>query len=238
MPKKKPAKGSLKFTNARQLVERCLTLRYFQPEDGEPAAIPYRWVPGEGSLVVVTGENAGGKSFFRRVASSVTRAEENNMEVIPISMEGRRQVAYNIGLTFVYGDEEHDATGVNSIRTVLTGIKTCEGREKPHVVIWDEPDIGLSEGNAASVGARLAEFAKSCPEHTKAAIVITHRKALVRELLPAKPHYLYLGSEDCPETIEGWVDAAPVIRPLETVLKDAHKRFLGISAILNEIRGA
>lgn len=231
----KKRKGSLKFTTARQLVDRCLSLRYFQPENGRPPAIPYRWVPGEGSLVVVTGENAGGKSFFRRVASSVSRAEENDYEAITVSMEGRRQVAYNIGLLFVYGDEEHDATGVNSIRTVLTGISTCKGRERDHVIIWDEPDIGLSEGNAASVGAALAEFAKKPPAKTKAVIVITHRKALVRELLPAKPHYLYLGSEDAPESLEAWVNAPPVVRPLHDVLDDARKRFLGISRILKDL---
>ncbi len=152
MPRK-PKDKKLKFTNTKELVEQCLTLRYFHPEDDDDAAIPYVWVPGDGNLVVVTGENAGGKSFFRRVASSIARLPENKMEVIPISMEGRRQVAYNVCLAFVYGDEEHDATGVNSIRTVLTGISTCQGRETDHVVIWDEPDIGLSEGNAASVGA-------------------------------------------------------------------------------------
>jgi hypothetical protein len=137
----------------------------------------------------------------------------------------------------VYGDEEHDATGVNSIRTVLTGIKTCEGREKPHVIIWDEPDIGLSEGNAASVGATLAKFAANLPKHTRAAIVITHRKALVQELLRVKPHYLYLGSDSCPESLEAWVNAPPVVRPLEDVLGDSHKRFKAISAILKDVRG-
>jgi hypothetical protein len=235
MPKKK---SSLKFGNTKELVDRCLTLRYFHPEDDEPAAIPYVWVPGEGNLVVVTGENAGGKSFFRRCAASVARQEENKkMEVISISMEGRRQVAYNIGLVFVYGDEEHDATGVNSIRTVVTAISTCQSREADHVVIWDEPDLGLSEGNAASVGSALADFSLALPEHTKGAVVITHRKALVKELLRAKPHYLYLGSEDAPESLQAWVDAPPVVKPLNKVLKDAHKRFLAISTILKDVRG-
>jgi energy-coupling factor transporter ATP-binding protein EcfA2 len=81
--------ASKKFSNAQELVDRCLELRYFHPEkDGEKAAIPFRWVLGESNFVVVTGENAGGKSFFRRIASSISRNAVNNYEVIPISMEG------------------------------------------------------------------------------------------------------------------------------------------------------
>lgn len=217
------------------LIKDSFEFRYFHPEKkGAKPAIPFRWVPGKGKLVVVTGENAGGKSFYRRILTAV--AHKNKIESIPISMEGRRQVAYNIGLTFVYGDEQVDATGVNSIRTVLTGISTCKGREKDHMIIWDEPDLGLSEGNAASVGRAIAEFAADTPKLTQAAIVITHRKALVRELLPAKPHYVYLGGEDSPATLAEWVDAPPVIRPLQEVLDGAHKRFQAINKILQEVR--
>ena len=56
---------TLKFSNTKQLVERTLELDYFQ--DPKPA-IPYVWKPGKAGnpLVGVVGENAGGKSFFRR----------------------------------------------------------------------------------------------------------------------------------------------------------------------------
>lgn len=132
------------------LINDALDFRYFHPEGDAKAAIPFRWVPGTGKLVVVTGENAGGKSFFRRILSHTAKLKK--IEPISVSMEGRRNVAYNIGLVFVYGDEEHDATGVNSIRTVTTGISTCRSRESDHMIVWDEPDLGLSEGLRASVG--------------------------------------------------------------------------------------
>lgn len=226
---------TLKFNSTKQLVEKTLELDYFQ--DPKPA-IPYVWKPGKADnpLVVVVGENAGGKSFFRRCVSAVCRDDANKVEVIPISMEGRRQVAYNIGLSFVYGSEDWEATGVNSIGTVLSGINTCRGRETKHVIIWDEPDIGLSEGNAASVGKAIADFTREPPAHTKASIVITHRKALVGQLLPMEPHYLFLGDPDGPESLDAWILQPPVIRPLEEIKERSRKRFQSIQKILDEVK--
>lgn len=226
---------TLKFNNTKQLVERTLELDYFQ----EPKpAIPYVWKPekADNPLVVVVGENAGGKSFFRRCVSAVCADKANKVECIPISMEGRRQVAYNIGLSFVYGSEDWEATGVNSISTVLTGISTCRARTSAHVIIWDEPDIGLSEGNAASVGKAIADFTKEPPPHTKASIVITHRKALVEQLAPIQPHYLFLGDAEAPETLTSWLTAPPVVRPLEEVKGRSRERFLAIQKILDAVK--
>jgi hypothetical protein len=226
---------TLKFSNTKQLVERTLELDYFQ--DPKPA-IPYVWKPGKADnpLVIVVGENAGGKSFFRRCVNAVCRDNANKVECIPISMEGRRQVSYNVGLAFVYGSEDWEATGINSISTVLTGISTCRSRTSVHVIIWDEPDIGLSEGNAASVGKAIADFTEDPPKHTKASIVITHRKALVEQLVPSQPHYLFLGDADAPETLADWLAAPPIVRPLEEVKGLSRKRFLAIQKILDEVK--
>lgn len=49
-----------------------------------------------------------------------------------------------------------------------------------------------------------------------------------------KPHYLYLGSDDSPESLAEWVDAPPVIRPLDQVLDDAHTRFRAITKIIKD----
>lgn len=219
------------FKNARGLVERCLNFRYFLPEKGKKAAIPFIFAPAvkETPFVVVTGENGGGKSFFRRIASEI--AKRNDVESIPISMEARANLSSRPWLALVYGSEEWQATGVNSINTVLTGIKTCQGRTTPHVVIWDEPDLGLSEGNAASVGRAIANMSPN--EHSKAVIVMTHRKALVAELAKVNPHYLFLGSDKGPKSLQEWLDAPLVYQDLEQVADRSHRRFLAIQKILD-----
>ena len=221
------------WTNAKQLVTETLTLDYFT---GKTPAIPYVWKPAKAAcpLVVVVGENAGGKSFFRRCVSAVCQKTET--EIIPISMEARRTISYNPHLVFVYGDEQYEATGVNSINTVLMGIKTCRGREAPHVICWDEPDLGLSEGNAASVGRAIADFMVDPPAHTRASIVVTHRKALVAELRTVNPHDLYLGDDDGPRSLDAWLEAPPVVRPLEEVRDAGRARYKAIQQILNRVK--
>ncbi len=223
---------SFKFTTARTLLDRIFDLAYFHEEDGA-VAIPYHRVDGRNRLIVIVGENASGKSFFRRIVQSVCR--KNKIECIPISAEGRRQIAYSPWLTFVYGDESYEATGVNSTNTVLSGIKTCRGREEKHVIFWDEPDLGLSDSWAAGVGQQLCKFAQDLPEKTVAAFVVSHNRALVRELLPAEPFYLHLGVDtaEAPATLQQWINKPCTPRDPELLLEMGHKRFQMIQHILD-----
>lgn len=217
------------FKDAKTLVQVVLDEPYFDKED---PAIPAHFVPGEGNLVVVTGENAGGKSFFRRLVQEMCSMDK--IEAINISMEGRRKVSYNPGLAFVYGDESYRATGVLSSSTVSMGIKTMRERTTPNVMIWDEPDIGASDSTAASMGAAIANAFKDPPAHTMACIVITHRKALVEQLLPLKPHFCFLGSKEPPATITDWMQSPIQIRDLDQIQGDAHQRFLAIKKVLDK----
>lgn len=212
--------------NAKQLLERVLATEYFQ---GCRPVIPSIWAPGRASnpLVVVVGENGGGKSFVRRIAHEI--CGYHKIECIPISMEGRQTMAF---ASLVYGSESYRSTGQNSVGTVVTGIKTSRSRTSRHIIIWDEPDIGLSEGAAASVGRAIADFVKEAPDKLVASIVTTHRKALVQELAPQKPHYLFLGGEG-PASLQEWLEAPPVVRTLEEIGSACKARFDAIQKILD-----
>jgi hypothetical protein len=220
-------KRTFDLQSAQTVTEGLLNgLEYFH---GDEPAIPYVWHPGSSQLVVVVGENSGGKSFFRRLVQLACHRCE--VECMAISMEGRStSVPWN---AFIYGSEQWEATGANSAHTVTAGIKTCQCRSKPHVIFWDEPDLGLSESWAAGAGQAICEFTKDKPEHTRAAFVVTHSKALARQLLPAQPHYLYLGSTDGPPTFEAWVEHQPEPRPLDLLAEASYKRFKAIQAILD-----
>jgi hypothetical protein len=180
----------------------------------------------------VPGENASGKSFFRRLVTAICR--EAKVEAMPISMEGRGG-EYGGLRGFIYGDESWQSTGENSAHTVLAGISTCRSRETPHVVFWDEPDLGLSDGWAAGAGVALREFAADLPKMTYGAFIVTHSRALVRELLPVEPHFVYFG-DDAPESLAAWVDAK--VKPLDLAKlgETSHRRFKAIQAILDKVR--
>jgi hypothetical protein len=191
---------NFKFTSAYTLLKRVFDLVYFDKNDNEQV-FDYQWdCNRKSNLIVVVGENASGKSFLRRLMSAV--AGKAKIESIPVSMEGRQMSG--VVRSFIYGDEQRDATGKNSALTVLTGIKTCQGRESDHIIIWDEPDLGLSESWSTSMGWTLRDFAQNLPEHTLAAVVITHNKALLRELVPLKPHFVHLGDEEI-ASLEQWL---------------------------------
>lgn len=115
---------------------------------------------------------------------------------------------------------------------------TCQSRKTKHVVFWDEPDLGLSGSWAAGVGQAICKFAKPMPRNTVAAMIVTHSKPLVRELLPAKPVYLHMGVDpsEAPPTLKDWLEHHPEPRDIEELSKVSRKRFLLIQHILNQYK--
>jgi hypothetical protein len=225
---------SFAFKTAKKLLDHVLDLDYFQPDGKQPPPITYHRVTGRDPLVVMVGDNASGKSFARRLVCAVARKAE--VEAIHISMERRAGGDVTGGMRgFIYGTEDWKSTGENSVGTVLGGIRTCQGREKPHVMFWDEPDIGLSDSWSAGMGLAIHKFVSEIPEHTKAVFVVTHSKPLIAQLLDLKPHYVYFGDDDPPKTLQDWFERPVVARDIEQLGKLSHARFLRIQKILDRV---
>lgn len=105
------------------------------------------------------------------------------------------------------------------------------------MIFWDEPDLGLSDNSAAGVGMAIRDFAAAMPEHTVAAIVVTHSRALVQQLAQLNPHYLYLGDGNVPETINDWLAAPIVPVPIDDLFAKSKRRYRLILDILSKIEG-
>lgn len=229
-------KKNRSFTNASTLLTHVLSLDYFKPNADGVTPIPYRRIEGQSPLVLFLGENASGKSFARRVVTAIVR--DSDVECIHISMQARAADPMMGGgvRSFIYGTEEWQSTGENSVGTVLGGIRTCLGRDTSHVMFWDEPDIGLSDSWAAGVGVAVRDFVKGVTERTKAVFVVTHSKALVSQLAALDPHVVFFGDDELPEDLRGWMEWPVVARDIETLGKASHRRFLLIEAILRRVR--
>jgi hypothetical protein len=174
-------------------------LAFIKSDDDLEAPITAKFDPGNTQLVLITGENATGKSLFRKMYYSILKSI-NKIEVIHLSQQGKS--SSGIPSALIYGDESYNSTGYLSARTVVTGIKTCRERENSHYIIFDEPDIGLSDSYAAAVGIEIRKFVENLPEMTKGVVIITHNKTLVKQLLPVNPSHLRLG--DCPD-LNSWL---------------------------------
>jgi len=211
------------------IIEFIARTAYFTGVGDTPPALALRHVPGASRLCLVLGPNASGKSLLRRLAVAACKAK--HIEFMPVSMEFRTGQQFGVGRVFVYGGTEmENSTGENSSRSVAGGIRTCRAKEAPHVIFWDEPDIGMSDGYARGMGRSIAEFAAAIPEHTVAAFVVTHRKALVRELLAADPHVVFMGDESA-ASLDEWLARDEEPQDIEALPKRSSGTYTRVAAI-------
>lgn len=167
---------------------------------------------GHPHLLVVTGQNATGKSILRRALTA--HARRSGVEVMDLSPEAKARGG--IAGLMIYGTEEDCSTGANSARTIRKATMTSRARSSPHMLVFDEPDAGLSDEFAAGAGAELAEFCGSMSPHVSLVVVISHRVALVSSLLSLKPSHLSLDSD---MSLQQWVGRTIVPRPLSELLR-------------------
>ncbi|MFW6220000.1 MAG: hypothetical protein ACOC33_04095 [bacterium] len=182
---------------------------------------------GNENLVLITGDNATGKSFVRRLYQSVIKL--NNTETIHLSQQGR--CSSGIPSLLIYGDETHDSTGNNTVNTIFGGINTCKSRNNKHYIIWDEPEIGLSEKYAGGVGVEIKKFVEDLPKLTQGVVIITHSKPLVKQLLPINPSHLRLGN--CPNLTE-WINKIEEPGDLNELRERNRQTYKAIQSILNQ----
>lgn len=178
-------------------------------------------------LLVITGENASGKSVIRRILQELAR--DQKVEPIAISPELRQ--TGGLVTAFVYGDESTTASGDIAGGVIIGAINTSRKRTQPHIIILDEPDMGMSDNLAAGAAQELIEFCQDPPEHLGFVAVITHRKAMLSELFAGNAAHLRVGDAlTCAEVL-----AQPVtpVRPAE-VRERGHTLFRAIQQLLKD----
>jgi hypothetical protein len=211
-------------------VERTLAEHdYFGADGPVPAWAEF----GHPKFALVTGENASGKSFVVRAMAEKLREAHPRMEVIPITMNGRSRAG--IERLAIWGDESRQSTGRLSVRAVLGGLRTCREREHDHVLVLDEPDIGLGESYAAALGAYLAEFAADMPVRTRGLVVVTHSRPLVTGLVPVEPTSIRVGDDQRP--LAAWLRDGPLPRSIEDIEALGERSSATMSGI-NRVRNA
>lgn len=211
-------------------VERTLAERdYFGSDGPVPAWAEY----GHPRCALVTGENASGKSFLVRGIAEKLREAHPKMEVMPVTMNGRSRSG--IERLAIWGDESRQSTGRLSVKAVLGGLRTCRERTHDHVLVLDEPDIGLAESYAGALGAYLAAFVEDMPVRTRGVIVVTHSRPLVHGLLPVEPTSIRVG--DDPRPMARWLREGPVPRSIEDIEALGERSSATMSGI-NRVRNA
>lgn len=213
-----------------QILQAVLARPYFTPAEGDVNPIEVDHQPGALPVFVLTGPNGTGKSFLAKVLASMA-ANDFKTECMVVGMAKRTQGG--VERAMIFGSEADSSTGHISLRVARTGMRTCESRTSPHILLLDEPDFGLSEGYQGALGQLLAEFATKLPAYTVAFGICTHSRRLLRHLEPLNPHHLRLGGDrlTLSQVIAG---AEPdfTLAEIEALAEQSRERFQAIEKLI------
>ena len=202
---------------------------YFGSDGPVPAEVEY----GHPKFALVTGENASGKSFLVRGIGEKLRDKQPKLEILAVTMSLRSEGG--LSRAFVFGNERRESSGRISIKAVLAGLHACRERHHDHVLILDEPDIGLAESYAGALGTYLAAFVEDMPVRTLGLVVVTHSRPLVRGLLAAEPASIRVGDDRRP--LEQRLREGPLPRGVEDIEALAERSAATMRGI-NRVRNA
>jgi DNA repair ATPase RecN len=107
----------------------------------------------------------------------------------------KRRVSAGIERGLIFGHEATESTGNVSIRVALRGVANSRSREHPHWLILDEPDIGVGDGYHTAIGEYLADFANTLHSACMGFAVVTHSRAIAKELIAAGASSLRVGQD-------------------------------------------
>jgi hypothetical protein len=179
-------------------------------------------------VLVVVGSNASGKSFLRRYVQATMR--EKKIEVIALSHELRTKGG--MVTAFVYGDEAWQSTGVITAQTFVSGVRVMRSRTGPHVVIWDEPEIGMGEELQTGCADWLFSRLRDWPAHLQGVIVMTHSRIWARRAMDfPKARFLSL---DGHKKVEDWLGREVVPVDPEALSRLATEKFRRLSKLLGK----
>lgn len=145
--------------------------------------------PGKDKVLLITGENASGKSVFFQVMAARAKRDAG-MLGIQISIRERTGAGTYEGSGFrravMFGDESEQSTGATSVAVVKAGFGNSYQYAKDgksNMLMLDEPELGLSAGYAKAMGAYLGQQAGRMHKNAGGLVVVTHSRDLVRGLL-------------------------------------------------------
>lgn len=196
--------------------------RWFKPPSLFRCSV--QW--GHPRVCVITGPNGSGKSLLRK--SIHNRYHERKMHYIHLSQEGRC-TSSGLQRVWVYGSEEDESTGYNSVKMLLNMIRSGQQHDRPFGVMLDEPEIGCSEEVQAAIGQRLVRDLPTMPS-LHGLYVITHSREVVQGLLPLNPTHWRLSDDGM--TLNEFVTRSVVAADLERVIQTGRDNWHAVNAVL------
>ena len=150
--------------------------------------------PGAEKFMVVTGQNASGKSLFVKLLGAQTMQAKNAPTVVSVSI--RERTGGGFRAAFMFGDEAEQSTGATSVGTVVNAFEHNTDRPEGSVLVLDEPELGLSEGYSIAMGTYIGQKVAALSGACSGVILVTHSRPLVQAAVDAygaTPTHVALG---------------------------------------------
>lgn len=197
---------------ARWVAEQSLLFDEGSPFTADVAA-------GDPRLLVVTGENASGKSLlFRILCGKVAQAG-----AVPVTLSIRERAGSGGGdmagfrRVAMFGEESEQSTGATSVTAITAAFEKNLKHPAGCMLGLDEPELGLSHGYAAALGHYIGAQARKVPAACSGVVVVTHSRPVVRGLLAGyrkTPTHVALGGA---ADLDAWL-ADPEERTVDELL--------------------
>ena len=186
-------------------------------------------------VIVITGENASGKSLVRRL---FTQNLSLTYKIDKMMFSQEHRTSGGIPNAMIYGTEDYESTGAISAKVIVGGFRNCELRDDKDgdvVLIYDEPEIGLGEEAQLGVGVYMRnKMQNECPDKLMALIVFTHSKHIVSELMQITgKKLLFVNLTYNNMTSSEWINR--VIKPItpDEVNDKGHEKYHEIQQAIN-----
>jgi hypothetical protein len=134
--------------------------------------------------------------------------------------------------SLIYGDEAHFPTGLLTAQTILTGFSSASNRDKKCLLLYDEPEIGMSEELQWASVRYMAEQMKNPPKQLQGLVVMTHSRIFAKHLVEeAGATFVNLGDQY--PTLDAWLNRPVDIHlDIEALNQTSLEKFREITKLL------
>ena len=220
--KKRRLGQPLKKETLENLIGAVLNQVFFS-DDGRDKKLYYDYQPGNSKLLIVTGENATGKSLFAQIFQQYCGRFVKRVRCVRDGLDIRTGPFASLRCGLI----DNMSTGDVGVEQVLAMLEKrnkedplrLQDGETPYrgvYFVFDEPGLGLSENYQCTMGVYIGRYVKKMDPRVYGVVVVSHSRYLVNHLLEEggfslgkggrRPHHVRFGDK---MRLKTWLETEP-----------------------------